>query len=63
MLTLYLILYVLGAVLFLLAAFLGWGWRAADGTTAPRFAGWANLVAFGLFCWILVDLIRTARSV
>jgi hypothetical protein len=59
--TVYLLLLVLGAVLFLLAAFLGWGWRAADGN-APRFAGWANLVAFGLFAWILVDLIRLARS-
>lgn len=61
MLTIYLILLVLGAVLFLLAAFLGWGWRTADGA-APRFGGWGNLVAFGLFCWILVDLIRTARA-
>jgi len=61
MLTIYLILYVLGAVLFLLAAFLGWGWRTPDGA-APRFAGWGNLVAFGLFFWILVDLIRTARA-
>jgi hypothetical protein len=56
----YLILLVLGAFCFLVAAFLGWGWRTADGA-APRFGGWSNLVALGLFLWILVDLIRQAR--
>jgi hypothetical protein len=57
----YLILYVISAFCFIAAAFLGWGWRTADGA-APRFAGWGNLVAFGLFCWVLVDLIHQARA-
>lgn len=60
--TVYLILYVLGAFCFVVAGVLGWGWRTAQGAPAPRFAGWGNLVAFGLFCWILVDLIRQARA-
>jgi len=59
---LFLILLVIGGVCFVAAAFLGWGWRTADGAPAPRFAGWGNLVAFGLFCWILVDIIRQAKS-
>jgi hypothetical protein len=50
---LFLILLILGAVCFLAAAF---GWRTAN----P--ASWPNLVALGLFCWILVDLIKTARA-
>lgn len=58
----FLILLVIGAVCFVAAAFLGWGWRSADGTAAPRRMGWSNLVAFGLFCWILVDLIKLART-
>jgi hypothetical protein len=57
----YLILYVLAAVLFLFAGVLGWGWRARDGA-APRFGGWSNLVAFGLLCWVLVPLIMKAKS-
>jgi hypothetical protein len=57
----YLILYVIGAVMFLFGGVLGWGWRTAAGGT-PRFGGWSNLVAFGLLAWILVDLIRQARS-
>lgn len=56
-----LILLVIGAICFIAAAFLGWGWRTADGA-APRRAGWSNLVALGLFCWILTELIRLARS-
>lgn len=58
---LYLILYVLAAVFFLFAGVLGWGWRTGSGA-APRFAGWSNLVAFGLLCWVLVPLIMLARS-
>jgi hypothetical protein len=57
----FLILLVLGAFCFVAAAILGWGWRTANGA-APRFSGWGNLVAFGLFCWILVDLIKQARA-
>jgi hypothetical protein len=55
--SLYLILYVAGAVLFLLAGLLGWGW-----SSGPRAAGWGNLVALGLLCWILVPLIAQARG-
>lgn len=58
---LFLILLVVGAVCFFAAAVLGWGWRTSDGA-APRRLGWGNLVAFGLFCWILVDLISKAQS-
>lgn len=57
----FLILLIAGALLFIAAAFLGWGWRTADGA-APRRMGWSNLVAFGLFCWILVDLIKQANA-
>lgn len=57
----YLILFVVAALCFIAAAFLGWGWRAADGS-APRRAGWSNIVAFGLFAWVLVDLIRQAKA-
>jgi hypothetical protein len=59
---LYLILYVVAAVLFLFAGVLGWGWRAAGNGAAPRFGGWSNLVAFGLLAWVLVPLIMKARS-
>lgn len=58
---LYLILMVVAAVCFFAAAVLGWGWRTQAGA-APRFGGWGNLVAFGLFCWSLVPLITRARG-
>lgn len=51
---LYLILYVLAAVLFLLAAV----WERA-GSPRPM---WNSLVALGLMCWVLVPLITKARS-
>ncbi len=57
----YLILLIVAALCFVAAAFLGWGWRTADGA-APRRAGWSNLVAFGFFAWVLVPLIQQARG-
>lgn len=54
--TLYLILYILAAVFFAIAAFIA----ARPATTSGR--PWPNLVALGLFCWVLVPLIQTAKS-
>jgi hypothetical protein len=57
---LYLVLYVVAALLFFAAGALGWGWGAPG--AAPRYAGWSNLVAFGLLFWVLVPLIALART-
>lgn len=59
--TIYLILYVIAAFCFILAAWFGWGAASPGTAPAPRF-GWSGIVAFGLFCWVLVDLIRQARA-
>ena len=52
--TLYLILYILAAVFFLIAAW--FSVRPASNRPAP------NLIALGLFCWVLVPLIQTAKA-
>lgn len=66
MTTLYLILYILAAVCFIAAAVLAY--RPAVGVDGDRAnanlgtAGRVNLVALGLFFWVLVPLIVTARN-
>lgn len=50
MIVFYLLLYVVAAVLFALAAF---------GVAVRR----VNLVALALFCWVLVPLIQTLNRV
>lgn len=54
MTTLYLILYIVAAVLFALAALLSV--RPAGPRPVP------NLIALGLLAWVLVPLIVTARN-
>jgi hypothetical protein len=57
MTTLYLILYILAAVCFVAAAFLAV--RPASTTTGRPMP---NLIALGLFFWVLVPLIVTAKA-
>ena len=52
--TLYLILYIIAAILFALAAVLSWSPQQD-----PR-VGRINLLALGLLAWVLVPLIQTA---
>jgi hypothetical protein len=52
--TLYLILYIIAAVLFVVAAFVAWS------PPANATAGRVNLLALGLLAWVLVPLIQTA---
>jgi hypothetical protein len=52
--TLYLILYIVAAVLFLIAAFVTWS------PPANSAVGRVNLMALGLLAWVLVPLIQTA---
>jgi len=56
MTTLYLILYIVAAVLFALAALLSVRPVATGGRPVP------NLIALGLLAWVLVPLIVTARA-
>ncbi len=53
--TIYLVLFILGAVCFLAASF--WDARVTD-----RSGRYINLVALGLLFWILVPLVQTARA-
>jgi hypothetical protein len=63
MTTLYLILYILAAVCFIAAAVLAYRpVVAADANGTVHTAGRVNLVALGLFFWVLVPLIVTARN-
>lgn len=61
--TLYLILYIIAAVAFIAAAVLAYRPVAdRDGDGVVHTAGRVNLVALGLFAWVLVPLIQTART-
>ena len=44
-------LMVLGLVMFIIAT-----WKAYR-TEPPPASSWAGLVSFGLFCWLLADII------
>jgi hypothetical protein len=50
---LYLILYVIAAIMFIVAAL------AVNSTTTNHPVARFNLVALGLFAWVLVPLIQT----
>lgn len=56
--TLYLILYIVSAACFLLAAWLTSRPQTATAPARPV----PNLVALGLLAWVLIPLIVTARS-
>jgi hypothetical protein len=56
---LYLLLYLIGAICFVVASFYTASVPNGTTTTAPpRPVARVNLVALGLFAWILVPLIR-----
>lgn len=62
--TLYLILLIVAAVLFALAAFLSWVPSTTVSTpeqpARPTVVSRVNLMALGLLFWVLVPLIQTA---
>jgi len=60
--TLYLILYIIAAVLFAVAAVTSYGPVGArrDGTVAAPAVTRINFIALGLLAWVLVPLIQMA---